>query len=461
MESTIALSQGDEGNGPDPSHDHQLRPEGSVGSGTPCQIVATTSGNVDGYLNQKDNSVIGDGSNTVRIHTAKVDPHSREKMAAVPRFLIVEKNDGTNFDKDSPFKIANALHGLIGDTESIKKVKEGLLIKSVSSLQARRLLSIKRLCDSDINVRPHGSLNYCKGVISHPDLINSSVEEILDGLKSQGVTEVTRLRKKKDGAFIETAALLITFDKPFLPQKVKAAFYSLDVRPYYPKPIRCFRCQRFGHISNKCPNEELCKCGSRPHTGSPCEEPLRCINCGGNHSAISQKCPTLIRELKIQKMKVDEKLSYNDAKRKVINSEGPLRMTYAEATGPKDNTKSIVQELVPTISKIIEEQLTKSLQKLQTVLVPPSQRHEIRLDRPKLPREKRKRIDVETSSFYIESDDSRTVDDELAGPSTSADEVVKTKKKKGWPKGKPRKSKNSSQSESQIADDIPISSQNP
>ena len=44
-----------------------------------------------------------------------------------------------------------------------------------------------------VSVEKHHTLNSCHGVISEPDLLYSTNEEILEHLKSQNVTEVHRI----------------------------------------------------------------------------------------------------------------------------------------------------------------------------------------------------------------------------------------------------------------------------
>ncbi|CAH0555107.1 unnamed protein product [Brassicogethes aeneus] len=119
--------------------------------------------------------------------------------------------------------------------------------------------------DYNVNVLPYKTLNTCKGVIYCPDLLNCSVEEISNCLEDQGVVEVKRVSRKKDGKTVETASHILTFEKSYLPKYVTAAFYRSEVRPYMPNPLRCFKCQKFGHVSDKCENESICACGKQTH----------------------------------------------------------------------------------------------------------------------------------------------------------------------------------------------------
>ncbi|KAJ8935987.1 hypothetical protein NQ314_012538, partial [Rhamnusium bicolor] len=123
-------------------------------------------------------------------------PHSQEKAGIVPRFLVIKRIDEGNFDKVSPFVISKSLFGLIGNLKSIKKSKEGLLVETVSEAQARRLLQVKQINNFNVIVEAHRCLNYSKGVVSCSDLLNCSIEEILNEMETEGVINVRRIKKE-------------------------------------------------------------------------------------------------------------------------------------------------------------------------------------------------------------------------------------------------------------------------
>ncbi|KAK5649105.1 hypothetical protein RI129_003997 [Pyrocoelia pectoralis] len=187
--------------------------------------------------------------------------------------------------------IQKQLFGLIGEAKSIRKVKDGLLIETVSAAHANKLLSSERLDSAKIEVTPHNTLNYSKGVVSCKDLLVCSTEEICSELKSQGVTEVRRIKKKVNGELQDTPNHVLTFNTPKLPAKIKAGYLVLSVRVYVPAPMRCFRCQKFGHTAQRCESTQMCVCGKEMHEGKRREDPIECVNCKGNHLAISRSCP--------------------------------------------------------------------------------------------------------------------------------------------------------------------------
>ncbi|CAH1113926.1 unnamed protein product [Psylliodes chrysocephalus] len=239
----------------------------------------------------------------------------------------------------------------------VRKIKDGLLIETVSPGQARKLLSVTRFCDMEVEVLPHNTMNYSKGIIYCPDLLNCTIEEIQEELVNQNVIAVYRIKSKKDGQLVDTPNHVLTFNTTILPKNVKVAFYSLNVRLFVPAPLRCFRCQRFGHTSVKCEKPQVCICGKPLHTGSPCTPPIRCVNCEGTHSARSKDCPIYKQEFAIQEIKAKENISYFDAKRKVAAKTPRPNISYSQAIRPPApatiNINDLVQSLIPHLVKAI------------------------------------------------------------------------------------------------------------
>ncbi|GFT93563.1 uncharacterized protein TNCV_2197711 [Trichonephila clavipes] len=85
------------------------------------------------------------------------------------------------------------------------------------------------------------------GVISEPDLLTTSESEILEGFSDQGVIQVRRITIKKNTTVFPTKHFILTFNSLNLPTSIKAEYLDCIIRPYIPNPLRCFKCQRFGH----------------------------------------------------------------------------------------------------------------------------------------------------------------------------------------------------------------------
>lgn len=99
------------------------------------------------------------------------------------------------------------------------------------------------------------------------------------------------------------------------------------VRPYIPPPMRCFKCQRFGHIAAACKSKLRCAKYGGEHEYGKCERgvKIKCCNCGGEHSAAYKGCDAHKKAVQIQNVKVKEKLTYVEAIRKVKSNDNNSR----------------------------------------------------------------------------------------------------------------------------------------
>ena len=63
---------------------------------------------------------------------------------------------------------------------------------------------------------------------------------------------VERIPFTKNGVKLLSHTWEITFACPKVPNKLKVGFLALSVAPYIPNPMRCFKCQLFGHHQGYC-----------------------------------------------------------------------------------------------------------------------------------------------------------------------------------------------------------------
>ena len=143
-------------------------------------------------------------------------------------------------------------------------------------------------------------------------LKHETEQNITEYLKTQGVTACKRFTIKKDGNFIETNTLLLTFNTTTLPKSLKIFYRTIPVEVYIPNPLRCFNCQRFGHHENGCPELpgsvcEKCGMGDFDHHTNACKNEAKCVNCHKNHLSKSNQCEIWKKEKEIMKIKVTQK----------------------------------------------------------------------------------------------------------------------------------------------------------
>ncbi|GFT51586.1 putative RNA-directed DNA polymerase from transposon BS [Trichonephila clavipes] len=201
-----------------------------------------------------------------------------DQISTNTRYLLLALPNNEMSNK-SPFAVHKALIGIGGEAKTVKRLRSGdLLIETNSAIQTKSFLLAKTFLNSPLIVTPHKSLNSCRGVISEPDLLTTFEFEILEGFSDQGVIQVRRITIKKNTAVFPTKHLILTFNSPNLPTSIKDGYLYCKIRPYIRNPLRCFKCQRFGHSQTSCRGQLSC---SRP----------KCFNCSQSHTADSKLSP--------------------------------------------------------------------------------------------------------------------------------------------------------------------------
>ena len=250
-----------------------------------------------------------------------------------PRFLLVEAMNSEEKDplqNLSPFAVQKWFQGISTKFSKIKKLRNGSFFVECSTKKdsdALRKMDGEKLLDIPIRVNIHKTLNSSRGVIRCSDLKGMSDLEIKDQLFLQGVTQVKRVFITKNTKKEPTNTFFLTFSMTDLPQWIWVGYLRVRVDPFIPTPLRCFKCQHFGHHSKFCRSTEVCRlCGKAKHEGD-CPQAAHCVNCEGNHPSSSKECPRFKEEQEIQKIRVKEKCSFSEAKAKI--KETPSGRSFA------------------------------------------------------------------------------------------------------------------------------------
>ena len=142
----------------------------------------------------------------------------------------------------------------------------------------------------DISSSAHRTLNSTRGIIHYRD---DDLDELSDD--------------DRNGQEIKLNTFLLTFFPPTIPRSIRMCLYNVQVSPYFPNPVRCSRCQKFGHGKGQCKGNVKClKCGEEDNEGFDCTNDLMCCNCGQPRMA-SSKDGHFINTERDTKIKVREK----------------------------------------------------------------------------------------------------------------------------------------------------------
>ena len=251
------------------------------------------------------------------------------------RYILLDPNEEKGFDKLSPFAVEKGIKGLAGDPVSVKKLRSGALLVEVSSrAHSVNLLKSKALVNVPMTVSPHRTLNFKKGVIRCRELENMDEAAIVVALTPQGVKEVKRIMVTRDGKRVKTNTYILTFQTTTLPNFLRVGYMRVTVDAYVPNPMRCFKCQRFGHHRDRCRSSEACaKCGGTDHARDSCQLEPVCVNCKGGHESSSRDCPQWKHEKDIIQLKTTRNITYPEARRllEIQTPSRPSGMSYAKA----------------------------------------------------------------------------------------------------------------------------------
>lgn len=270
------------------------------------------------------------------------------------RYFTIKSNEA-NIAKMNIFKADRAINRYIGDYEKITEDPQtkSLTIEVRTEEQGSKLLQMKELLSEPITVAPHEAHNQSKGVVTCTRLNGYSNEDIVEGLAEEGVILCQRIiRKPKSPNPEPTSTLILTFNKPDLPDRILITTgYKERVRQFIPLPKRCFNCQNYGHSGAKCRKAlPTCfRCGEDvegDHKPETCRQPIKCIHCNEPHTVAARTCSKYIFEKEVLTIKTKEHLSFPEARARANLLLGGNK-TYAAAANHKGNTQNNQQRADP------------------------------------------------------------------------------------------------------------------
>lgn len=291
-----------------------------------------------------------------------LDPQDRFGALTV---LLLQK--AGNNDLPNPFIVGLSIERAAGQIENTKSVNDGekYILRVRNPTQVKSLLAMKTLTDGTIvSVVYHPTLNTCKCVISCPELLKMTEDDILTELTAQKVTEVRRIYRNVNQEKIKTPTLILTLCSTTFPEAIKVGPLYVRTRPYYPGPMLCYHCFKYGHTKSRCPGPARCKTCSDTDPKDDCKKDAYCINCQGGHQPSARKCPVYQKEVEIIKTKIDHNLSYPEARRRVNEGSG----SYAKITA---QGRIMESDLVNELKKVIAakdaqiQALTQQMEKMK------------------------------------------------------------------------------------------------
>lgn len=319
--------------------------------------------------------------------------------ATLPSFMDTEQNHGdlhllriSGLDRplpNVPFIIRKSVEHYVGGRiegafPEANRATYALKVRSVR--QFKRLLSMTQLIDgTSVQITEHPTLNSTRCVVSCRDVIDVTETVLLEELKEQGVKEVRRITRRIGNERENTPSIILTCRGTNRPDHIDFGYIRCRTRPFYPSPMQCFNCWCFGHTKLRCKsNAATCGKCSENHPipeDKACSNGNFCKQCQTNEHALSSRsCPFYKMENTIQRVKIDQGLSYPAARRVVEGDNGGR--SYANAV-ESDNNDAIT-ELSGRIDQLtaVVDSKDKEITELRNALAardapPPVERSEI------------------------------------------------------------------------------------
>lgn len=297
------------------------------------------------------------------------------------RFYILESLDSTKkLSSLNPFVIKKSIENISGEIDicKTKKRRDGtIVLKAKNEIGNQFICGIKNFGEVEVSVKDFVALNSSQGIIYCPELIETSCNEIIEGLSSQGVTNAYKINKK--GSSSSTPLIILTFNNRIQPASIVVGYTIIEVRRYIQNPMRCVNCQKFGHTKKYCKESAVCeKCSIPEKDHKECEEinclicvevalrdakhymcgPIKCVNCHEAHSSSDHICPIFKREFEINKLKIERSLTYFEAK-KLFDQTNSSEFSGLFANNPMTGNNNIneLNSIVANLSKKLDTEI--------------------------------------------------------------------------------------------------------
>lgn len=262
-------------------------------------------------------------------------------------------NTTLNFWHVNPNRVASEIISTAKEkVQSFRVNKDGSFSVTVASISsAKHLLSLTSV--AGLSVKPSIPESYTRNVgkirFVPPQYTD---HQLLDYLKDFGVLSVRRqqrFKRKEDGTIdtrpATTVILQFRSDRP-MPERIFLGFTSHPVEEYFGPAVRCYNCQRFGHMARNCRQTRRCKICAQDHDHKQCNllRQPHCANCGGDHAASFSGCPQYKQASQLRK----EELLNGPRSRFKMPSPNPEVVNHVQLPPPRAKPEIVNHVQLPS-----------------------------------------------------------------------------------------------------------------
>lgn len=266
----------------------------------------------------------------------------------------------------NPFVMRKTIEKCVGTKidGAFPEGKEGIsyVLKVRSTTQATKLMKLTTLIDgTGVKVTEHPTLNISRCVVNCRAVMDLADKILEEELFEQGVRGFRRITKRVGKDNVNTSTLILTIAGTVIPAHIDFGYIRCKTRPYFPAPMQCYNCWGFGHTSKRC-QQSHATCGtcSKDHTidkENPCQAEVYCKRCDRHsHSLASRKCPVYGNENEIQKIRVNQGISYPAARR--LFEQANNQHTFSSVTVASKDQQ--IADLSSKVDKLLQEMEAKN-----------------------------------------------------------------------------------------------------
>ena len=115
-------------------------------------------------------------------------------------------------------------------------------------------------------------------------------------------------------------------------------YKRINVKEFIPYPVRCFKCQKYGHVSQNCRGTTKCPICGNNHTFEQCDnkQNRKCCNCRLSHSAGYKGCEEFLKAKKIKQFSHSNKISYAEATKQLKTTNVTVPIQHQNCTTSKN-----------------------------------------------------------------------------------------------------------------------------
>ena len=292
----------------------------TVGDGSRVSVLGSNIGMINASAENSNRSMSG---NVVIVKPTGANSES---------FLVGTRARQNALDS-SLFKKAGILRA------TTNRFKGHVVIEIMDNRTIMDLCKIQKLGEWEVKCNlPYAKRVHC-GVLQgvHP-LIPE--DEISESLTNAGFPfeKLTRIHRTTSEGRVKTHSVKVDFLIPLdeLPREILVNYNPCRLRPYEHNPVRCFKCQKFGHVSSQCKTQgkNTCSKCAGDHLVHECTqgvENYKCANCEGPHPSYSKYCPKFLEKKAVDDTARHHGVSYAEAL-KLVN-EGKEQQTATSQAG--------------------------------------------------------------------------------------------------------------------------------